>query len=52
MYASFDMDSDTMDGIAPVMAMAESNFVDVKPPVLVRKSFPEAWLWEDIVEDR
>lgn len=51
---SFDFDSDAVDGLAPMMAMpmAESNFVAVKLPVTVRKSFPETWLWENVVEDR
>lgn len=39
---------------SPAFALRKGSFAPIaqKAPVVVRKTFPEAWLWEDIVEDR
>lgn len=39
---------------SPAFALRKGSFAPIaqKAPVMVRKTFPEAWLWEDIVEDR
>ncbi|XP_052563223.1 thioester-containing protein 1 allele R1-like isoform X3 [Culex pipiens pallens] len=38
---------------SPAFALRKGSFAPIaqKAPVVVRKTFPEAWLWEDIVED-
>lgn len=38
--------------MAPSFALRKGSFAPAKAPIVVRKTFPESWLWEDIFEDR
>lgn len=41
-----------MAPMAPSFALRKGSFAPAKAPIVVRKTFPESWLWEDIFEDR